>query len=262
METNSKPAESQPPWPLVEWIILHLPQYQKGLVGAGYREQNCVKEYFVSLQERRAKAIRYADTDALAELTFVGNRHLEGTPTPEFLALVRRSQEATWQHIQKNSGSVILVEDASPHHGNKRITRALAIESLRQELKAAGRKGDPQRMFESNWSAQARAIRAGEIVISGEEWLGRAEGAMRRCHREILHKVRPVGDDLLKCELIWGFTRLRSELAVIRALEALERMGKDRAVIIQGAGHGPHMPEIGKVYGLTINVVYAAAAPP
>ncbi|MFA6429454.1 MAG: hypothetical protein WCV84_03055 [Patescibacteria group bacterium] len=253
--TKAEAAVQPIGWELADTLLTRRDAY-KLVIGTGdfpaWRPFR--RSYFVELKQRRDAVIRWASSQTTQPtIVFLGNVH-RALGSSSIEAHVRRSQAETFERLQtearnaqviafEQSGTDEVVTPAVWFEITKRFMRERNVFLPDQTIR--------QIMAEDNQAAsRAIATLSSPPVICGEEWpiyLG--------IHLQEVYESIPRNGQRAANQLFRFLISLRSEIALIRTLEFLQRTHGTRGIIIQGALHGRDLERVANTYHITLRVL-------
>lgn len=247
----------------VDWFIQYVDGVRPLLEKASYPQANlCVRTYFEELARRRLDAAAYS-REHRTNLVFVGIPHedtVTHSTTDESRAAIRACNEHAWKIIRrrgKHACGVFIEENES----DSEITPGVFEQLLLAESRRQGRQlitlEQVRAYIARDWHAVARAVCSREIrVYAGEEWLLRAEHALR-CWR--FGTFRTLPDQHPTVQSLYApihyFKRLRGHVIIIRAIERMRQEDVPLAILLQGAAHSPDIQEFAPFYGVELELI-------
>ena len=215
--------------------------------------------YFKELKRRREAAMAWS-VGAQPKLVFLGQVHLNVTSlygdAPDRVKTIMDIQSRVFENLKLESADaqVIAIEQSGCRQSRQLTLEVYADLTQRYSLYFFGKsptKEEIKGLMATDRQAATRAIMELRTpVICGEEWPLMLQLAVNRSLGLVAAKQK-LG------KLMDAFHVLRSEIMLIRTLEALRERGGTKGIMIQGDFHGPDYAALQKTYGVDIRIVAA-----
>lgn len=247
--TNQAQAVPKLGWNIVDYLLARRGQYRKALGDKDLPEWSLfTDEYFRDLKARRDSVIQWTRARSSKPIiAFLGQIHpsLLGNETPELQKRIDQIQARIFDDLRREAqdAQIIAIEEAGCR-GDETVTSSVMIRILRESaMDLYGVQLTEDRASQLMRSLPAAAMRAvlelKTPVTCGEEWPNRMET------RLIQRGPSPnPQQDLIQRDLIGALSRLRSEIILIRTLEALRSRDGSKGIIIQGDAHRLHVERL------------------
>lgn len=254
-------------WHLGQFLVNEREAYNEDLKLAenvdGYEEWG--KERFIEYAVRRRNAIGYAERFPV-KIIFVGFYHDDSfwEADPSTSSFVDESKRFALESVGRYSAEtdILLMEAAMPSmNAGDRLTRDLYIAGVREAARLSGegiteRELQTQILPRSGLQLAVFDQHPDLRVAIGEDWAYRFQlslllyAANQYGHRDPMDVWHQIHYDLMT-----AFYYLRSELVLITAIEQLQRLDGDQAVLLMSAGHGYHLTELKEFYEIDLVTV-------